>query len=141
MNHLRECGEIPNSVRSPYGGGSDEPEDDPKDEPELAVERYVRSGCLVTLEDETHARVNGRGPFTVTEVGMDPPESIQRSEQAVTARLSHIDTETEWVVIHWTGDPDPWLYVRTDDARAKRGYRYRKVEVVDSLAALTATET
>jgi len=81
-------------------------------------------------DDPIHINTR-RGPFKVFRVMDHAPEVLQRSDPAVTVELSNLDTDTDWMVVHWKNESLPWAYVRTYYKRAKGNYRYRKVEKVE----------
>lgn len=89
---------------------------------------------LRELRDGDRIHINKRGgPFVVYRVMEQPtgPEVLQRGDQSITVELANADTDTDWMVVQWDGDPDPWAYVRTKDKRASGGFRHRKVERVE----------
>lgn len=77
-----------------------------------------------------------RGPFEVYRVMERPPEILQRSDPAVTVELSNVDTDTDWMLIHWKNESQPVAYCRTKDSRAKRGYRYKNTETAEQLGRI-----
>lgn len=92
----------------------------------IADLRELRKG------DRIHLNKRG-GPFKVFRVMEQPsgPEVLQRSAPAVTVELTNTSTGTDWMVVHWQNDSEPWSYCRTKDKHASGGFRYRKVESVE----------
>lgn len=100
--------------------------------------KYVVLGRAIRdvgeLRDGDRIHLNKRGgPFKVFRVleQESGPEVLQKCEPSVTVELTNVDTGTDWMVVHWDGEPEPWAYVRTKDQNAKGGFRYRKVERVE----------
>lgn len=99
---------------------------------------YIVLGRAITdlreLREGDRIYLNARGgPFRVFSVLKQPagPEVLQRSDPSVTVEVTNADTGTDWMVVQWDGEPEPWAYVRTKDQHASGGYRYRKVEPVE----------
>lgn len=99
---------------------------------------YVVLGRVITdlreLREDDRVHLNGRGgPFKVYRVMEQDtgPEVLQKSDPSVTVEVTNADTGTDWMVVQWDGEDEPWAYVRTKDKHASGGYRYRKVERVE----------
>lgn len=95
----------------------------------IADLRELRKGDFIHVNKR-------RGPFKVYRVMDHAPEVVQRSDPAVTVELSNVDTDTDWLLVHWNGDAFPWAYCKTKDQHAKGGYRHRKVEQAHRLGRL-----
>lgn len=87
--------------------------------------------------DRIHLNKRG-GPFRVYRVmeQENGPEVLQKSAPSVTVELANEDTGTDWMMVLWDGDSEPWSYVKTKDKNAKGGFRYRKVERVERLGRI-----
>lgn len=98
----------------------------------VVLGREIRDPRELRKGDRIHLNKRG-GPFKVYRVMEQPsgPEVLQRSDPSVTVELTNTDTDTDWMVVHWKNDSEPWAYVRTKDKNAKGGFRYRKVESVE----------
>lgn len=98
----------------------------------IVLGRAIRDPRELRSGDRIHVNKRG-GPFTVYRVleQENGPEALQRSDSSVTVELANEDTGTDWMMVNWNNDSDPWFYVRTKDTNAKGGFRYRKVERVE----------
>lgn len=98
----------------------------------VVLGRAIRDLRELRKGDRIHLNKRG-GPFEVYRVMEQEtgPEVLQRSAPSVTVELSNADTETDWMVVRWKNDSEPWAYCRTKDKHASRGFRYRKVESVE----------
>lgn len=105
------------------------------------IREYVVLGRVIhdirELRKDDRVHINSRrGPFQVYRVMEHAPEVLQRSDPAITVELRNLDTDTDWMMVHWSNEPDPWTYVRTRDERAKGGFRYKKVEQVERMGRI-----
>lgn len=101
----------------------------------IVLGRAIRDLRELRKGDRIHVNKR-RGPFKVYRVMDHAPEVLQRSDPAVTVELANADTDTDWMLVQWQNEQDPWAYCKTKDKHAKGGFRYRKVERAERLGRI-----